>query len=156
MTIPYNSSAWSQKKYLVEDLHSFDYDKESKIMWYSYTAQNTEPRINTKDAFLVVSDVKYIIYRDFEKIKKLSKYLTNIAMLFNALELPITWRLPTGLTVIQSYLQNVTTSITPFTYSKTRLNLNIKTSKYDHKKTSCVTNAKFNTFVRCYFHVSLA
>lgn len=42
--------------------------------------------------------------------------------------------MPTGLTVIQSYLQSVTTSITPFTYSKTRLNINSRTSNFDHKK----------------------
>lgn len=134
MTMPYNSSAASQKNYLTEDLYSFGYEKENKIMWYSYDENNREPRINSKDASLVVANVKYIIYRDFEKIKKLSKYLINIAKLFNALELPITWRLPTGLTVIQSYLQTVSTSITPFTYSKTRLNLSTRTSNYDHKK----------------------
>ena len=134
MTIPYNSSSSSQRKYLVEDLHAFDYDPETKNMWYSGSEDNTEPRINSKDALLVVTSIKTVIYRDFEKIKKLSKYLTNVAKLFNVLELPITWRLPIGLTVIQSYMQSITTSITPFIYSKTRLNLKTITRDYDHRK----------------------
>lgn len=90
MTIPYNSTSASQREYLVEDLYAFDYDKKTHNMWYSGKEDNSEPRINSRDASLVVSSIKYVIYRDFEKIKKLSKYLTNIAKLFNVLELPIT------------------------------------------------------------------
>lgn len=135
MTIPYNSTLGAQRKYLVEDLYAFDYDPETKVTWYSGSEDNSEPRINSKDATLVVSSIKHIIYRDLDKISKLSKYLTNIAKLLAVLELPITWRLPTGLTVIQSYMQSITTSITPFTYSKTRLNLkSVLRDSYHHRK----------------------
>ena len=138
MTLPYNASASSQTKYLVEDLHAFDCDKETKIMWYSGCENNSKPRINSRGAYLVVSSIKYVIHRDFEKINKLSKYLKNIAKLLNILELPITCRLPTGLTVIQSYMQTITTSITPFAYSKTRLNINTRTRNYNNKKQALV------------------
>ncbi len=35
---------------------------------------------------------------------------------------------------MQSYMENITTSITPFIHSKTRLNLNTSTQKYDNKR----------------------
>jgi hypothetical protein len=38
----------------------------------------------------MVKDIMDIIYKDFEKIKRLSKYLKNVATLFTDLELPIT------------------------------------------------------------------
>lgn len=70
-----------------------------------------------------------------KKVKKLSKYLTNIAKLFNALNMPITWYLPSGLKIHQSYLQTKTISISPFTYSKIKINLNTTLKdKYDHNK----------------------
>ena len=135
MTMPYNSASGSQVDYLVEDLYSFDYDPETKTQWYSVSPENTEPRNSNKDAYLAVSSVKYIIDSDFERIRKLSKYLSNVAKLFNILELPITWRLPTGLTIIQSHMHKVTTSITPFTFSKTRINLKTTVlDKFDYNK----------------------
>lgn len=76
-----------------------------------------------------------IIDKDFRKIKKLTKYLNNIADIFYKVQLPITWNLPTGLTIRQSYLETKSTTITPFMYSKVKLTL--KTSlkgKFDKNK----------------------
>lgn len=76
-----------------------------------------------------------IIFDDCEKIKKLTKYLKNVAKLFNALNLPITWNLPSGLKVNQSYLCTDSKEVQPFSYSKTKLALNrVVKNKYDHKR----------------------
>lgn len=128
MTIPYNSSRRSMKKYIAESLVKMDYNKD-KTSWYSTSEKQTKSRINDKDLYLLISCLKYIINTDFEKIKKLSKYLKNVASLLNKMELPNTWTLPTGLTIKQSYLDSKSTSITPFMHSKIKINLKIKIKK---------------------------
>lgn len=134
MTIPYNVSSHSMKKYLAESLVRMDY-YEGNCYWYSTSEKNTKSMINTMDLALLVSTLKYIIGNDFEKIKKLTKYLKNIATLLNYLGLPITWTLPTGLTINQSYLLTKSTSITPFIYSKIKLKLKVAVKgEYDQNK----------------------
>lgn len=84
---------------------------------------------------LLVQSLWNIIFKDFIKIKNLSKYLLNVATLLNVLELPITWALPTGLEVKQSYLETKSTSITPFMHSKIKINLKVTIKdKYDKNK----------------------
>lgn len=58
-----------------------------------------------------------------------------MAVLLNLLELPITWTLPSGLTIKQSYLETKSTSIAPFMHSKIKLNLKVTVKdKFDKKK----------------------
>ena len=134
MTIPYNSSSRSMKNYLASNLIIVDHKKDDTI-WYSTCGSNTKYIINNKDLFLLISSLKYIITNDFEKIKKLSKYLKNVATVLTTLELPITWSLPTGLTIKQSYLETKSTTIEPFMYSKIKLKLKVTIKdKYDGNK----------------------
>lgn len=134
MTIPYNSSRRSMKKYLVDSLVKMDYD-EDKCSWYSDSLNNKVNMINDKDISLLIHSLMHIIENDFRKIRKLIKYLNNIASLYNLLGLPITWTLPSGLTISQSYLQKKSTTITPFMYSKLKLTLTINIKdKYDKNK----------------------
>lgn len=134
MTIPYNSSHKSMKKYLAESLVRADSNINDQT-WYCVSEKDDKNLINDKDLRLLISSLQFIIKNDFEKIKKLSKYLKKVAELLNLLELPITWTLPTGLTIKQSYLQTKTTTITPFTYSKVRLNLKVTIKdKFDKNK----------------------
>ena len=102
MTIPYNSTHRSMKRYLADTLTILD-RKDDNTTLYS-TCENNSKIINDKYLSLLISSLQYIISNDFEKIKKLIKYLKNVATLLNLLELPITWTLPTGLTIKQSYL----------------------------------------------------
>lgn len=136
MTIPYNSSTNSMKKYIAESLSFVEYD--GTYSWYTAsndTEADNKLTINNKDIFLLIRSLQNIITNDFEKIKKLGKYLKNIASLLNTLELPITWTLPTGLTIKQSYLKTTSTPITPFMYSKIKLNLKVTVrDKYDEDK----------------------
>lgn len=124
MTIPYNVSTRQMHNYITECLSPIESLKENNIMWYS-SSEKDKSLINTNDISLLIHFLNKIINEDFEKIKKLSKYLNNIATLFITLNLPITWTLPTGLTIKQSYLETISTSITPFMYSKIKINLRV-------------------------------
>jgi DNA-directed RNA polymerase len=96
---------------------------------------NKNNLVNMKDLFILVSFIKQIVMTDFEKIKKLTKYLKNIATILNILELPIVWNLPSGLTIRQSYMETKSTAITPFMYDKTKINIRVTIKdKYNKKK----------------------
>ena len=134
MTIPYNSSVRSMRKYISDSLVKIDHDEDNST-WYSDSEKNTKIIINNKDIALLTLCLMNIIQNDFEKIKKLSKYLKNVATLLTILELPISWTLPTGLIIKQSYLETKSTTIPPFTYSKIKLNLRLSIKdKYDKNK----------------------
>ncbi len=134
MTIPYNSSPRSMKYYLAECLVRLDKGKQDET-WYSDSIKNTKIVINESDLWLLIKSLKFIMENDFEKIKKLIKYLKNVAVLLNMLELPISWTLPSGLTIKQSYLETKSTSIAPFMHSKIKLNLKVTVKdKFDKKK----------------------
>lgn len=135
MTIPYNSSASSMKSYITKSLVLIEEDVKNKLNWYSDSESNTKVLINDRDVNLLIKTLKEIIENDFEKIKNLSKYLKNIANLCYSIGLPITWNLPTGLIVSQSYLESKSTSISPFMYSKTKLNIKVSIKgEYDKNK----------------------
>ena len=135
MTLPYNATHGSMNKYLIEVLHHIEYDVINKTNWYSANSDSLKLRNNDNYTRLLVSCLRNIILYDFEKIKKLTKYLKNVASIFNALELPISWSLPSGLKVIQSYMKTKTTSITPFLYSKAKLKFNVTLKdKFDNNK----------------------
>jgi DNA-directed RNA polymerase len=110
-----------------------------KMIIKNYDFQNMRMRkknlINNKDIALLVTTIKIIVENDFEKIKKLMKYLKNIATILTNIGLPIVRSLPHGLTVRQSYLEVKYSSIRPFLYSKTKINLQvINRDKYDNAK----------------------
>jgi hypothetical protein len=113
MTIPYNASHRSMKSYLGDALYIIRY--EDGVSWYSTHSGdqlniidlaeiNNKPIINDCDLSLLISSIKEIIDNDFLKIKKLTKYLRNIANIMNMLELSLTWSLPSGISITQSYL----------------------------------------------------
>ena len=78
-----------------------EYDKTNKkLAWYNDGCKkNTNILINSNDINLVVRYLSYIIFNDFGKIRKLTKYLKNIASICNALDLPITWNVSSGLKI---------------------------------------------------------
>ena len=84
ITIPYNCSTRAMKKYIADSLVKLDCNKD-KTNWYCVSETNTKQMINDKDLYLLISCLKSIIENDFVKIKKLSKYLKNIALLLNLL-----------------------------------------------------------------------
>jgi DNA-directed RNA polymerase len=124
------------RKYITDSLHLAENTKEKdNLIWYSKLENQTSPLINNKDISLVASCIYTIIHKDFEKIKNLMKYLKNIATVLTLIGLPIVWSLPHGLIVRQSYLEVKSTSIRPFLYSKTKINIQVvNKDKYDKSK----------------------
>ena len=140
MTISYNASDLSMKTYISQSLIKVeDIDKDisdgEKCNWYYSTEKYKNNIINDKDITLLVKIIRHIVANDFEKIRNLTKYLKNISKLLCLLELPIIWTLPTGLTIKQSYLETKSTTITPFTYSRAKINLKVSIKdKFDKNK----------------------
>jgi hypothetical protein len=90
MTITYNASSNSMKDYVIANLYKIKEENLTQAeYWYSASPNKSEPTINIKDVFLLVSSIKEVINKDFDKIKKLTKYLKNVANILNILELPI-------------------------------------------------------------------
>ena len=133
MTIPYNSSPKCMQKYLAESLIIIENKNDTTEDWYSFS-DKSKNMINTNDLFLLIKSLKHIISNDFVKIKKLGVYLTEVAAVCNGMGIPIVWTLFSGLTIQQSYLQTKETSVSPFTYSKTKLKLNVTLQQYDTNK----------------------
>lgn len=133
ITMPYNSSHKLMKKHLASSLTMINRTKDDTT-WY-FTSESDKKMISAHDLSLLIKSLRFIIDNDFEKIKKLVRYLKNVATLLNILGLPIIWTLPIGLTINQSYLKTKSTSITPFMYSKIKLNLKVTVkNKFDVNK----------------------
>lgn len=64
MTIPYNASHRSMKKYLTEILHKVRYDEDNKVYWYSDGTKNNLT-INDNDCRLLINCITGIIFNDF-------------------------------------------------------------------------------------------
>jgi hypothetical protein len=94
MTIPYNSSHKSMMKYLAESLVRVDNTDTNTDTdtgnWYCSSEGDKWNIINDSDLYLLISSLQYIINNDFQKIRKLTKYLNKVAELLSILELPIT------------------------------------------------------------------
>ena len=157
MTIPYNASLRSIIKYIKDTLKICDFNEEeyeiykkneeyrknkqikkvkSIIRWYGMPDQVIPKRmINDKDIILLSKAINDIINKDFPKITKLSDYLFNVADICNKLEIPISWALPHGLHVNQSYLLTKTATIKPFTFIKSSFKLRVAyNTKFDLSK----------------------
>lgn len=81
--------------------------------------------INYADINQLVVFMNEIIFVNYNKIKLLSKYLLDICEILNKLNLPVVWRLPTGLEVHQKYMKKHTKNIRPFKTTRTALALTI-------------------------------
>ena len=91
--------------------------------------------INDRDIYLLGKTINDIINKDFPKITKLSDYLLNVADICNSLAIPISWALPHGLHINQSYLLTKTATIKPFTFIKSSFKLRVTdNTKFDSSK----------------------
>lgn len=134
MTLTYNATDIAMVDYIKQNLYLTD-SKSDDTTWFAVSEDNKDNLVTLKDLFLIVSLIKQITLSDFVKIKKLTKYLKNVATLLNILELPIVWNLPNGLTIRQSYLETKTTAITPFMYDKSKVNIRVTIKdKYNKRK----------------------
>ena len=150
MTKPYNAKDETLLKYILDTLTLNHTDKKLVkdengmdvtvyTKWYKINKDTlSENFVNRQDIELLVQSINDIIYVNYPNIKLLSLYLNGIAKIFNKLNLPIIWRLPTGLLVSQKYMQRHTTRIKPFAYLNTSLSLTI-TDKINIDKQKQIT-----------------
>lgn len=157
MTIPYNASLRSIVKYLKDTLKICEFNEEEYeiykenaklrkdkrikeikpiIRWFGLSDQVIPKRmINDRDIYLLGKAINDIINKDFPKITKLSDYLLNVADICNSLGIPISWALPHGLHINQSYLLTKTATIKPFTFVKSSFKLRVTdNTKFDLSK----------------------
>lgn len=104
--------------------------------WFGLIDQATPKRmINNRDIDLLGKAINDIIDKDFPKITKLSDYLINVAGICNSIGIPISWALPHGLHINQSYLLTKTATIKPFTFLKSSFKLKVAVNtKFDLSK----------------------
>lgn len=107
ITIPYNSTSNSMKNYIIEYLERVGWDEESKCLWFQDKGTNISNKVSSNDIHLLINSISTIIENDFRMIRKLIHYLSYEATVCNKLHIPITWSLPTGLKVYQSYLKKI-------------------------------------------------
>ena len=136
MTKPYNAKEKTLVKYVRDTLihvrdepvtfkNSDGLDEIRNIGWYKIEGASDENLVNYYDVELLVKCMNDIIYIHYPKIKLLSDYLNDIAKLLNKLNLPIIWRLPSGLEVSQQYLVKNVRQIRPYTYLKTSITISV-------------------------------
>lgn len=146
MTIPYNSTLQSQVKYLKESLFYVEYDNLSEqqknelgdggknFKWFSVYENLSSPLINHKDILEFVSFASKIIKLKFNKIDQLRKYLKNVTDICTKLGVSIMWTLPHGLEITQSYMDEKTVRLSPFSSIKTKISLSVKKDTYNFSK----------------------
>lgn len=130
MPLSYNITEYTMKKNLISTL---SYKMVNDDILY-YNDDDELNWINTYDINNFVSIIHKNVLNEFQKMKRLTKYISNVARMFNQLELPITWSVPSGLSIIQSYLQTKTTTISPFTFSRSKINVTKGIPKKYNKK----------------------
>lgn len=135
MTIPYNATS----RKIVEDMTNLLIRTQEKVgdietEWFIHPDDKSNKKLSYKDLFLLVSSIKLVLDKIAPKIMKLQDYLQKIAEVCTKLEIHIPWLLPTGLEVRQSYLEEKTVKIKPFSYSRTQISLTSFIKKLDLKK----------------------
>lgn len=136
MTIPYNATMRTMtvaiSKSLGEPVKIENENTKEEIRWYGDL--DTNILVNDYDICILVTLIYKIIYENHDRIKKLVKYLKNIASLHNKLNAPIIWTLPSGLIISQSYLETSSLTITPFTHKNINLTLKVSNKGEMDKK----------------------
>lgn len=100
MTKPYNSTILGMKNQLISNFKKVT--KDSKT-YYEVPTLDGITLIDHKDIFIMAQIVYNIIFEEYPSIKELYEYFINITRLMVKLEVPISWRPPSGLKIIQSY-----------------------------------------------------
>lgn len=111
--------------------------KEKRIVNLYYPDPESEDFVTRDDLRYFVDIFNTVLFQSYPHIKLLIVYLKKIASIFNDLNLPIVWRLPTGLEVSQMYILLKIKKIEPYGFSKRTLNLTMsdktKINKFKQK-----------------------
>jgi len=143
MNKPYNATDWTLVHY-IRDTLVFDHSEKILLLnkegqpEYDYEGnplfdktslykidKNSKNYVKYADLYLLVKNIDEILFVKYPKIKELTKYFHDIAEILNKLNLPIIWRLPSGLIVTQKYMQKRSIQVKPFTHLSNTLVLSI-------------------------------
>ena len=147
ITILYNATSTSFVEYIIQTLeysHGENYTivdskgetKNKYLGWYKTLGYNGKYNlVSYNDINLLVNYIDEIIYINYPKIKILTEYLKNICTNLNHLNLPVIWRLPTGLVISQKYMKKHIKKIQSFKNKDTSISLTFTDKiKIDYKK----------------------
>jgi DNA-directed RNA polymerase len=100
-------------------------EQEDKIVNIYSSEKDSIDFVTRADLRYFIASFNHVLYDKYPHIKALITYLKDIASIFNKLNLPIIWRLPTGLEISQKYISQNIKKIKPYSYSDKTLNLTI-------------------------------
>ena len=123
MVKPYNATSYQMVNYIKEQFECslVQQSKENESLKQSSLYSNSQSFLNNKkvvfisknnkevkltnnDLFLLVKTIEKIIYTEFPKLQEFNNYLKEVATICTRLNMTISWSLPSGLNVNQSYL----------------------------------------------------
>jgi len=150
MTIPYNISKLTGIDYLMEsfefDQHIYNeiniekedqkeekYYKKEKETWFRLK-EDHDIRLELDDFKILHTILMLVLYEVAPSLENITKFLKTVALICSTANTHIPWTLPTGLTVQQSYLEVKDIRISPFSFSKTSLKLQLKGDNMDIQK----------------------
>jgi len=148
MTLPYNTKKRTIAKYIKEKLTEIDSTvkyktvkgKQVSVKLAWYVLGDNPNSISYDDLMLLSNLIEEIITKEFTKISKLIQYLKNVATICSVLNIPISWNLPYGLEINQSYLKKETKRIPVSSFSTSTINLSkaVKGMMNLHKQTTAL------------------
>lgn len=100
-------------------------DQEKVVVNIYSSNPDSEDFVTREDLRYFVDIFNTVLFKNYPHIKGLIVYLKKIASIFNELNLPIIWRLPTGLEVSQKYILLKIKKIKPYGFSDRTLNLTL-------------------------------
>ena len=139
MTKPYNASLYTMIEYVKEKFtkvtktfnnenHLFekiaDSLKSTDKIFYVYNLENNVV-LTEYDFNVFVTTLEKVVYTEFPKLKEFNEYLNKVSKICVALNITITWPLPTGLNVNQYYVDSEAIRLRPFKYKKNTFNIKV-------------------------------
>lgn len=98
-------------------------DKEMKLVNLYSTDDKSEDFVTREDLSYFIDIFNIVLFKSYPHIKVLIVYLKEMASILNKLNMPIIWRLPTGLEVSQRYILLKIKKLEPYDFSDRTLNL---------------------------------
>ena len=134
MTIPYNVTHITIIDYLKSNFTCDDNGDWNNRMYY-YNEDSTI-ELKETDFPIIAKGLKTVLFDDRFKLKKLLKYLNEVARVITSLGLSISWGTPdSGVLIEQSYLDTKEERLKVFSYTKKTFKIKVvNRSKYNMRK----------------------